>query len=113
MDQRYQDGSEIHVGGVVSYNNQRGTIVFVADRNEYSESHPESNWPQSSNPTGFMIQFTNGALLFLDSSDEHLELITRKQRRWSSHTSIRRNCTNGTTDCDDGELHAERKDCRT
>jgi hypothetical protein len=77
MEQRYQSGSEIRVADVVSYNGQRGTVVFVADRKEYSEMYPESDWPLSRYPTGFMIEFTNGARLFLDSSDEHLELISR------------------------------------
>jgi hypothetical protein len=77
MDQRYQNGSEVHLGDVVSYSGQRGAIVFVADRREYSESYPESDWLPSEYPTGFMIEFTNGALLRLDSSDEHLELVSR------------------------------------
>jgi len=77
MEQRYQNGSEIRVADVVSYNRQRGTIVFVADRQEYSETYPESDWPLSEHPTGFMIEFTNGARLFLESSDEHLELVSR------------------------------------
>jgi len=76
MDQRYQNGHEIHLENVVSYSGQRGIIVFVADRKEYSESYPESDWPLSRYPTGFMIEFTNGARLFLESSDEHLEMVS-------------------------------------
>jgi hypothetical protein len=76
MEQRYQNGLEIRVGDVVSYNRQRGIIVFVADRKEYSESYPESEWPSSRHPAGFMIEFTNGARLLLDSSDEYLELVS-------------------------------------
>jgi hypothetical protein len=75
MDQRYQDGSEVHVADTVSYAGQRGIVVFVADRQEYSDAYPVSDWPPSMYPTGFMIEFTNGALLMLDSSDEDLELI--------------------------------------
>jgi hypothetical protein len=41
MDQRYEDGSEIHVGDVVSYNGQRGTIVVVVDRGEYAPAFPK------------------------------------------------------------------------
>lgn len=77
MDHRYTDGSEIHLGDVVSYSNQKGSIVFVADRREYSARYPESDWPASQYPTGFMIEFTNGALLLLDFSDEDLEFISR------------------------------------
>jgi hypothetical protein len=81
MEQQYQNGSEIRMADVVSYNGQRGTVVFVADRKEYSKTYPESDWPLSRYPTGFMIEFTNGARLFLDSSDEHLELISRAVAR--------------------------------
>jgi hypothetical protein len=77
MEQRYENGSEIRLADVVSYNGQRGTVVFAADRKEYSKTYPETDWPLSRYPTGFMIEFTNGARLFLDSSDEHLELISR------------------------------------
>ena len=78
MEQRYQNGAEIHLADDVSYSSQSGSVVFVADRREYSEMYPESDWPPSRYPTGFMIEFTNGALLFLDSSDEDLELVSRK-----------------------------------
>ena len=77
MEQRYQNGLEIRVADVVSYSNQKGIIVFVADRTEYSETYPVSDWPLTEFPTGFMIEFANGARLFLDSSDEDLELISR------------------------------------
>ena len=77
MEQRYQNGSEVHVGDVVSYSGQKGAIMFVADRREYSDTFPESDWPPSRYPTGFMIEFTNDACLFLDSSDEDLELVSR------------------------------------
>jgi hypothetical protein len=77
MDQRYEDGSEIHVADVVSYSGQRGRVVFVADRHEYSDTYPESEWPQSSYPAGFMIEFNNGARLLLDSADEDLELVSK------------------------------------
>jgi hypothetical protein len=78
MEQRYQNGAEIHLADVVSYSGQSGRVVFVADRREYSETYPESDWPPSRYPTGFMIEFTNGARLLLDSSDEDLELVSRK-----------------------------------
>ena len=77
MEQLYQNGSEVHVGDVVSYAGQRGAIMFVADRHEYSDTYSEADWPSSRYPTGFMIEFTNGARLLLDSSDEDLELVSR------------------------------------
>lgn len=79
MRQRYQNGSEILLADAVAYNGQSGEVVFVADRREYSQAYPESDWPQSSYPTGFMIEFNNGARLFLDSSDEHLEFVSRRR----------------------------------
>ncbi len=64
MDQRYRTGQEIHVGDRVTYNNQRGRIVFVADRGEYAKGY---EWKEYS--TGFMVEFDNGARLFLQSAD--------------------------------------------
>ena len=78
MEQLYQSGSEIHVGDFVAYNGQRGQVMFVVDRLEYSEGYPESYWPKSKYATGFMIEFSNGARLLLDCADEFLELISRK-----------------------------------
>jgi hypothetical protein len=77
MDQRYQNGSEIHVGDLVTYNGQRGTIVFVADSREYSEKYPETHWPVASFPTGFMIECTSGARYFLESSDQYLVFLSK------------------------------------
>jgi hypothetical protein len=79
MDQRYNDGSEIHIGDEVAYNGQKGKIVIVVDRNEYAPTFPKSEWPLTDGPTGFMIEFTNGARLFLDSSDEHLEVFAHRR----------------------------------
>jgi hypothetical protein len=70
MQHRYQDGTEIHVGNRVIYNYQVGTIVLVADQNEYSPQYPKEDYPSITN--GFMIRFDNGALLVLDESDELL-----------------------------------------
>jgi hypothetical protein len=78
MEQRYQNDPEIRVADVVSYSSQKGMIVFVADRKEYSETYPEGEWPLSEYPTRFMIEFANGARLFLESSDEYLELVSRE-----------------------------------
>jgi hypothetical protein len=76
-DPRYQNGSEVHAGDVVSYDGQKGAVVFVADRQEYSDAYPEADWPSMVYPTGFMIEFANGGRLLLESSDEHLELLSR------------------------------------
>ena len=81
MEQLYQNGTEIHVGDVVTYNGQRGEVVFVADRREYSETYPESDWPPSRHPTGFMIEFSNGARAKFDYPDELLEFVSKKTDR--------------------------------
>ena len=70
ITQRYSDSTEVHVGHRVIYNHQVGTIVFVADHNEYSTDFPKSDWCDTQ--AGFMIRFDNGALLLLDHPDEHL-----------------------------------------
>lgn len=80
MDQRYEDGSEIHVGDIVEYAGKKGAVVFVADTGEYSQSYPESVWPQSMYPTGFMIELSDGTLFLLDSSDEDLTFVMRRDR---------------------------------
>jgi len=53
--------------------------MFVTDRHKYSDTYPERDWPPSRFPTSFMIEFTNGARLFLESSDEDLELVDQSQ----------------------------------
>jgi len=69
MDQRYRTGQEIHVDDRITYNNQRGRIVFVADRGEFAKGY---EWKERS--SGFMIEFDNGARLFLEAADGLLEL---------------------------------------
>jgi hypothetical protein len=84
MNPQYQNGPEIHVGDLVSYAGQKGEIMFVADTREYSVRYPVSDWPLSSYPTGFMIEFTNRARLFLEYPDEHLVLISGASDKRSS-----------------------------
>jgi hypothetical protein len=67
--QTYRDGGDIHVGDRVFYHGQPGVIAFIADHNEYSLECPKEEWPGFK--TGFMIVFSNGARLHLDSPDEH------------------------------------------
>ena len=81
MDQRYEDGSEIHVGDTVAFSGHRGTIVIVVDREEYAPTFPKSEWPLKDEPTGFMIEFADGGRLFLDSADEDLEVLTHRGAR--------------------------------
>lgn len=68
--QAYSDGTELHAGHRVTYNGQRGTVVFVIDHDEYSPRFASTAW--ESLKTGFMIRFDNGAMLHLDRPDEHL-----------------------------------------
>jgi hypothetical protein len=70
MAQRYLDSSEIHAGHRITYNKQSGIIVFVVEHNEYLPEFPRNEW--ESIKKGIMIRFDNGALLHLDSADEHL-----------------------------------------
>ena len=67
---RHTDGSRIRVGHRVIYNNQAGTIVVVIDDAEGSPGFPIEDW--SSQKTGLVIRFDNGAVLQLESSDARL-----------------------------------------
>jgi hypothetical protein len=69
MNQRYCDGRDIRLGDRVAYNAQRGRIVFVADRGEYAKEYEPKNYP-----SGFMIEFDNGARLLLETADDMLVL---------------------------------------
>jgi hypothetical protein len=81
MDQRYEDGTEIHVGDEVAFAGHRGKIVIVVDRGEYAPTFPKSEWPLADEPTGFMIEFTDGGRLFLDSSDDDLVVVAHREAR--------------------------------
>ena len=70
MDQRYITGEEIHVGDRVTYNRQSGRIAFVADRGEFSKGYGPKEYS-----TGFMIEFSNGARLFLEQADNMLHVV--------------------------------------
>ena len=74
-EQRYHSGDEIHVGDHVRYAADRGTIVFVIDRGEYSPEYPQSDW--SHYGTGFMIETPVYARVMLDEADEDWELLAR------------------------------------
>jgi hypothetical protein len=65
----------VHCGDSVSYNRQRGTVVFVIDHGEYASDFPEADW--SHHGHGFMIRFDNGGLLMLEDGDELLSLLGR------------------------------------
>ena len=79
MDQRYEDGTEIHVGYKVTYAGHRGRIVIVVDRGEYAPTFPKSEWPLPDEPTGFMIGFLDGGRLFLDSPDDNLVIVSHRE----------------------------------
>ena len=74
MEQRYCDGHEIHSGDRVRYNNQAGRVVFVADRNEFEPGYKWEDYP-----SGVMIEFDNGARLFLVRADDLLIRQTVKE----------------------------------
>ena len=64
---RYTDASRIRVGHRVIYNNQIGTVVVLIDDGEGSPGFPIADW--SSQETGLVIRFDNGAVLQLNSPD--------------------------------------------
>lgn len=67
--QKYNDGTEIHVGDRVFYHGQAGRIVIVAARGEYAPDYPKEEW--SAITTGLMIRFDNGAILHIELPDNH------------------------------------------
>jgi hypothetical protein len=67
---RYGDDSRIGVGHRIIYNNQVGTVVVLIDDGEGSPGFPIEDW--SSQETGLVIHFDNGAVLHLDSPDARL-----------------------------------------
>jgi hypothetical protein len=67
---RYGDDSRIGVGHRVIYNNQVGTVVVLIDDREGSPGFPVEDW--SSQGTGLVIRFDNGAVLHLDAPDARL-----------------------------------------
>ncbi|MBI2441212.1 MAG: hypothetical protein HYV35_07575 [Lentisphaerae bacterium] len=67
--QKYDDGTEIHVGERVFYHGQAGRIVIVAAHGEYAPDYPKEEW--SAITTGLMIHFDNGAILHLELPDNH------------------------------------------
>jgi len=67
---RYADASRFRVGHRVIYNNQVGTIVVVIDDAEGSPGFLIGDW--SSQKTGMVIRFDNGAVLQLECPDTRL-----------------------------------------
>ena len=73
--QRYFSGETIHAGDFIRYGNADGIIVFVNDTAEYIENFTAADWSYLS--SGFMTRQENGALIFLEDSDDDLEFIRR------------------------------------
>ena len=71
----YSSGEDVRCGDAVSYAGQRGTVVFVIDREEYTPEFPAADW--SHYGRGFMLRFENSALLMLEQADEDLVLVHR------------------------------------
>ncbi len=65
--QKYDDGTEIHVGERVFYHGQAGRIVIVAAHGEYAPDDPKEDW--STITTGLMILFDNGGVLHFELPD--------------------------------------------
>ena len=67
--QKYDDGTEIHVGDRVYYHGQAGRIVIVAAHGEYDPDYPKEEW--SAIATGLMIHFDNGGILHIELPDSY------------------------------------------
>jgi hypothetical protein len=73
--QRYFSGEPIHAGDVIRYGRADGGIVFVNDTAEYIEDFTAKDWSYLG--SGFMMRQENGALIFLEESDDILQFIRR------------------------------------
>lgn len=80
MKLHYNDGREMMLGDEINYNSQKGRIVAVGPRDEFDAKFPKNEWESVGD--GYLIEFTNGALLRSDdpADDENLELIARQRR---------------------------------
>lgn len=73
--QRYYSGSDIHAGDIVRYAGVPAVIVFVNDLGEFLPGFTAADWSYLG--SGFMVQYEDGALVYLDEADEDLELVQR------------------------------------
>ena len=80
LSRHYVSGQEIHCGDRVRYAGHPGRIVFVLGWNEFAPGFAEGReWYYQEYRAGFMIQQDDGALFFLQDSDEDLEMVTRDE----------------------------------
>jgi hypothetical protein len=73
--QRYFSGETIHAGDIIRYGKAAAVIMFVNDTAEYIEDFKAEDWSYLG--SGFMMRQENGALVFLEESDDILEFIRR------------------------------------
>jgi hypothetical protein len=67
---RYLDGTNVKLGDKVTYNNQKGTIVFLKGTSFDAKRFKPDEW--TSVGSGLLIEFENGALLKLKNASDQL-----------------------------------------
>jgi hypothetical protein len=63
-----RQGNRVDVGSA-----EKGTVVFSIDTDEFSSEFPKAEWDYLGQ--GVMLRMDGGALVFLDTPDEHTEVI--------------------------------------
>jgi len=66
-------GDRIDIGSA-----EKGVVVFSSDTDEFSPDFPKDDWAYLG--AGIMVQMDGGALVFLDTPDEHTEVIVPHPR---------------------------------
>ncbi|WP_408952895.1 hypothetical protein [Lysobacter sp. Hz 25] len=70
---RYSDGFEVRIGDqVLSYELNRGTIVALIDRGEYSAKFPQAEWAYLER--GVLVETDFGGLVHYPNGFKHDEL---------------------------------------
>jgi hypothetical protein len=67
-------GDRIDIGSA-----EKGVVVFSLETDEFSPDFPKDDWAHLGT-AGIMVQMDGGALFFLDSPDEHTEVIVPAPR---------------------------------
>jgi hypothetical protein len=61
-------GDRVNVGSA-----EKGTVVFSVDTDDYAPDFPKAEWEYLKK--GVMLRMDGGALVFLETPDEHTEVI--------------------------------------
>ena len=72
---RYASGEDVLVGDRVRCAGAMGTVMFVVERDQWSEEFPGDQWRYLER--GFMVKEDDGTLIHYDQPDSCTELVSR------------------------------------